>query len=136
MADAVRIIHAVDPLVIVHVAAASLLVAIALVVGAWGIARSRSIAASDHPRESRAFAQILQLSHTLILAVGLIGLALLLEGHRNDDPLHARVYGPFMVIAVIAAYGYRTKVARTNVVVFAVASLVVAALGVRAFYTG
>jgi hypothetical protein len=41
-----------------------------------------------------------------------------------------------MIVAVIAAYGYRTDDARRNILVFAVASLVVVALGARAFWTG
>lgn len=125
-----------DPLVTVHVAAATLLVVLAVVVGAWGIARSRTIASDEHPREGRSFAQALQLSHTLVLATGLLGIALMLEGHRSADPLHVRVYGPFMVVAIIAAYGYRTGDARANLRIFAIASLVIAALGVRAFTTG
>lgn len=130
-----RIIHAVDALVTVHVIAAVALVAFALVVGAWGLWRSRVIARPVSSRESRAFAQVLQLSHTLVLATGLLGIALLVEGHRAHDPLHARVYGPFMVVAIVAAYGYRTDNARANVRVFAIAGLVIAALGARAFYT-
>jgi ABC-type molybdate transport system substrate-binding protein len=71
-----------------------------------------------------------------VLATGLLGLALLAEGHRAHDPLHARVYGPFMLVAIVAAYGYRTRNATANIRVFAAASLVVAALGLRAFWTG
>jgi hypothetical protein len=126
----------VDPLVIVHVGAAVALVASALVVGGWGLARAREIARPVSTRESRWFAHALQLSHTLVLATGLVGVALLVEGHRTHDPLHVQVYGPFMVVAIVAAYGYRTSSAARNVRVFAVAALVIAALGVRAFYTG
>jgi hypothetical protein len=126
----------VDPLVIVHVIAAVALLVLALLVGAWGLARSRRITAPDAQREGRWFAQALQLSHTFVLATGLLGLALLLEGHDVHDPLHVRVYGPFMVVAIVAAYGYRTTDSARNVRVFAVASLVVAALALRAFVTG
>lgn len=125
-----------DPLVTVHVVAAVALVAAAVVVGTWGLARSRRLASSLAERESKAFAQVLQLSHTLVLATGLLGVALLVEGHQVADPLHVRVYGPFMLVAIIAAYGYRTKSARQNVRVFAIASFVIAALGLRAFWTG
>ena len=125
-----------NPLVTVHVAAAVALVVLAVLVGVWGLARSRAITSEDAVCEPRWFAQTLQLSHTLVLATGLLGIALLLEGHRSSDPLHARVYGPFMLVAIIAAYGYRTGDARQNLRVFAVASLVIAALGVRAFTTG
>lgn len=125
-----------EPLVLVHVAAAAVLVALALVVGVWGIARGRQIGAGTRPREGRAYAQLLQASHTMVAVTGLLGIALLVEGARSGDPLHARVYGPFMVVAIVAAYGYRTDDAARNVRVFAVASLIVLALGLRAFVTG
>ena len=126
----------VDPLVVVHVIAAAALVVAAAVVGAWGLVRARSIANPARRREGAAFTQLLQLSHSLVIATGLIGLFLLGDGHRPDDPLHARVYGPFMVIAILAAYGYRTDRAVTNVRVFAIVSLVILALGARALVTG
>jgi len=126
----------VGPLVVVHVIAAATLVASAAVVGAWGLARSRRLVDPARVREGKVFAHVLQLSHTLVLATGMIGLFLLAEGRRADDPLHARVYGPFMVVAIIAAYGYRTSSSVTNVRIFGVASLVILALGARAFATG
>ncbi len=125
-----------DPLVTVHVIAAVALLASAIAVGAWGLARARRIGSPAAEREGRWFSQLLQLSHTLVLATGLLGLALLLEGHETEDPLHLRVYGPFMVVAIVAAYGYRTRNAVVNIRVFAAASLVIAALGLRAFWTG
>ncbi len=127
-----------DPLVIVHVATAVALVATSIVVGVWGLARAKAIAnADDESAEARWFAHVLQLSHTLVLATCLLGLWLLSEGtHHADDPLHVRVYGTFMVVAIVAAYGYRTPEARRNVRVFAIAALVIAALGLRAIATG
>ncbi|MCW2927691.1 MAG: hypothetical protein JWM86_1659 [Thermoleophilia bacterium] len=125
-----------EPLVIVHVVAAVALLVVALVVGGWGIARAPAIGAAGSGREGRWYAQLLQLSHTLVLAVGVLGVVVLLDGNRPDDPLHTRVYGPFMLVAIIAAYGYRTRDAALNVRVFAIASLVVAALAMRAIATG
>lgn len=125
-----------EPLVLVHVAAALALLALALVVGAWGVMRARAIGEGRNPREGRAFAQLLQTSHTLVAVTGLLGLALLSQDMHADDPLHARVYGPFMLVAIVAAYGYRTSNAARNVRVFAVSSLIVLALGLRAFTTG
>ncbi|MCW2921378.1 MAG: hypothetical protein JWL76_1252 [Thermoleophilia bacterium] len=125
-----------DPLVIVHVVAAVALLVLAIVVGVWGLVRARQIAAPVATREGRWYAQTLQLSHTLVLATGLLGIGLFVEGHRSDDPLHVRVYGPFMLVAIVAAYAYRTKDATLNVRVFAIAALVVFALGLRAFVTG
>lgn len=125
-----------EPLVIVHVASAIALLAVAVLVGVWGLARARSIAGGASPREGRWFAQLLQMSHTLVALTGILGAALLLDGNRPSDPLHARVYGPFMVVAIIAAYGYRTGDAVRNVRVFAVSALIVLALGLRAVATG
>lgn len=125
-----------DPLVIVHVVAAVALLALAIVVGVWGLARARRIAAPVSSREGRWFAQVLQLSHTLVVATGLLGLGLLAEGRRSSDSLHASVYGPFMLVAIVAAYAYRTENPVANVRVFAVTALVVFALGLRAFVTG
>lgn len=125
-----------EPLLTVHVASAIALVVLALLVGAWGVLRAGAIGSGARPREGRAFAQLLQLSHTMVVVVGLLGIALLVDGARADDPLHARVYGPFMLVAIIAAYGYRTSDASRNVRVFGVASLVVLALGLRALATG
>ncbi|MBC7462305.1 MAG: hypothetical protein H7287_13165 [Thermoleophilia bacterium] len=126
-----------DPFVIVHVVTAVLLLALTLVVGVWGLARTRQIIdGAAHPREGRVFAQLLQLSHTLVLAVGLLGLVLLGGDHRPGDPLHTRVYGVFMVVAIVASYGYRTPDAAKNVRVFAIASLCIFALGLRAVSTG
>lgn len=131
-----RRIARVEPMLIVHVAAAIALLAVAALAGVWGVARARSIGDGDSPREGRAFAQVLQMSHTLVVLVGILGVVLLLQGGSPDDPLHARVYGPFMLVAIIAAYGYRTEDAARNVRVFAVSALVILALGLRAFVTG
>ena len=112
------------------------LVIVACVVGAWGLARARPIGTGASPRESRIFAQMLQLVHTLVIAEGLFGVMLLAQGHRAADPLHQRVYGPFMVVVIIASYAYRTKDGVTNVRVFAIGALIIFALGLRALWTG
>lgn len=125
-----------DPFVTVHVIAAVALLASSALVGVWGLARTAQVTTPQRPREGRAFAQLLQLSHTLVLGAGIVGLLLLAEGHDVADQLHVRVYGPCMLVAIVASYGYRTKDPRVNVRVFSIASLVVFALGLRAFWTG
>lgn len=125
-----------EPLVFVHAAAGVGLLLVALLSGVWGLARTRPITSGERDGEGRWFAQALQLTHTLVALTGLLGIALLVAGHGARDPLHARVYGPFMVVAILAAYGYRTRDAARNVRVFAVASLVILALGLRATVTG
>jgi hypothetical protein len=126
----------VDPFVIVHVVLAVALLVLTLLVGVWGLTRTRQIVdEAGHPREGKVFAQVLQLSHTMVLAVGVLGLFLLGDSRRPDDPLHVRVYGIFMVVAIIAAYGYRTPDARQNVRVFSIVSLVIFTLALRAVAT-
>lgn len=126
-----------DPLLLLHVLTAALLVAVAGAVCAWGFARSRRLRLGGRGREDRLYTQLVAFMQTLVLAAGLLGLLLLAgDGGSPEDPLHARVYGPFMLVAVIAAWSFRTADPRWNVRVFAVVALFVAALGVRAFVTG
>lgn len=119
-----------------HTTAAGLLVAVNLVVAAWGLWRWARPGGEGGSKSDRIFTQVLALSHTLILLVGVLGIATMVGDQRPEDPLHSRVYGPFMLIAVIAAYGFRTADVRRNTLVFALAALVVSALGVRAMQTG
>jgi hypothetical protein len=126
----------VDLLVMLHDIGGVALVVIALIVGVWGMVRARPIGRSASPRESRVFAQLLQLVHTLVVAEGLFGVMLLAQDHRAVDPLHERVYGPFMVVVIIASYAYRTKDGVTNVRVFSIGALMIFALGLRALWTG
>jgi hypothetical protein len=127
----------VELVIIVHVVAAAVLVGAAFAVGIWGLVRARTIAASTSGgREPAFFAQALQLTHTLVLGVGLAGVAMLIAGRAPSDELHVRVYGPFMLVAIVAAYGFRTSDHAANVRVFAVTSLVIGALGLRAMWTG
>lgn len=117
---------------LLHVWAGLLLVALNAAAGVWGVWR---YARATGP--SRSFDHVLALAQTSVFVAGLIGVALLAGDGRPDDPLHERVYGPFMVIAILAAWGFRRpEHPRTNTLVFAIAALAVAALGVRALYTG
>jgi hypothetical protein len=71
-----------------------------------------------------------------MLATGIAGLFLLGEGQRPDDPLHTRVYGPFMVVAILVAVGFKADSTPLRFQrVIAVANLVIAALGARALFT-
>ena len=125
-----------DLLVTLHEVGGVALVALALVVGVWGLARARAIGTGANDRESRVFAQLLQLVHTVVIAEGLLGLALLAQGHRAADGLHERVYGPFMLAVIVASYAYRTKDGVVNVRVFSIGSLIICALALRAVWTG
>ena len=150
-----------DSVLALHVALGGAVVVLGFGVFAWGLLRVRRMATPGgageqlgQPAQSAApavqptaparrgrrvdaFTQLLALSQSAVFACGLLGLVLLARaGSGPDDPLHSRVYGPFMVLAIIAAYGFRTGDARWNTRVFAITSLFVAGLGVRAFYTG
>lgn len=118
-----------------HIIAGVLLCIVALVAGVWGLVHARRMASPDASVPAM-LRQLLALVQTLVVAAGLFGLLLLTEGRNPDDPLHVRVYGPFMVVALIAAYGFRVPDGRRNLQVFAVASLAIFALGLRAVYTG
>ena len=85
----------------------------------------------------RDFAGLTAAWQTAVAACGLAGLALWAQHHHpHIDPLHLRVYGPFMVVAILGAYSFRTGDGRWNMRVMAVAALFVALLGVRALWTG
>lgn len=112
-----------------HVVLAVILIVANFVAAGWGLALARRGSAS------RAYTQVLALSQVMVVGQGLVGLMMLAGGDRPEDPLHTRVYGPFMVIAIVVAYGFRTTDAAHNTRVFAIAALIVALLGLRAFYT-
>jgi hypothetical protein len=124
-------------LVVLHIALGAAAVLAASVACVWGIYRSRKGSPRPSARSQALWNQLVATSQTLVIGTGLAGLLLLEQRHHAKvDHLHSRVYGPFMVAAIIAAYSFRTADARWNVRVMAVASLFVAGLGVRAFFTG
>lgn len=112
-----------------HVILAVILIVANFVAAGWGLALARRGGAS------RLYSQVLAFSQVIVVGQGLIGLMMLAGGDSPEDPLHTRVYGPFMVIAIVVAYGFRTKDPAQNTRVFAIAALIVALLGLRAFYT-
>jgi hypothetical protein len=85
-------------------------------------------------RAGSAVAQLLALAHTLIVAQVARGLLLLSDQRRAADHLHY-AYGTFALLAVLSPWLYAPSEPRARLLWFAVASLVAAALGVRAFMT-
>jgi hypothetical protein len=79
-------------------------------------------------------AQLLALAQTLIVAQVALGLLLLSDHHRAKDHLHY-AYGTFALLAVLSPWLYAPTEPRARLLWFAVAALVAAALGVRAFMT-
>jgi hypothetical protein len=81
-----------------------------------------------------AVAQLLALAQTLIVAQVALGLLLLSDGRRAADHLHY-AYGTFALLAVLSPWLYAPSEPRARLLWFGVATLVAAALGVRAWMT-
>ena len=79
-------------------------------------------------------AQLLALAQTLLVAQVALGLLLLSDHHRAADHLHY-AYGTFALLAVLSPWLYAPSEPRARLLWFAVATLVAAALGVRAYMT-
>ena len=77
---------------------------------------------------------LLALAQTLLVAQVALGLLLLSDHHRAADHLHY-AYGTFALAAVISPWLYAPTEPRARLTWFAVATLVAAALGVRAWMT-
>ena len=79
-------------------------------------------------------AHLLALAQTLLIAQVALGLLLLAEHKRAAERLHY-AYGSFALAAVIAPWLYAPAEPRTRLAWFAGATLVAAALAVRAYMT-
>jgi hypothetical protein len=82
----------------------------------------------------RTVAQLLALAQTLVVAQVALGLLLLSEHRRASDHLHY-AYGTFALLAMLSPWLYAPSDPRARLLWFAVASLVAAALAVRAYMT-
>ena len=81
-----------------------------------------------------AVAHLLALAQTVLVAQVALGLLLLSSHHRAHDRLHY-AYGTFALAAVLSPWLYAPSEPRARLTWFAVATLVAAALGVRAYMT-
>jgi len=79
-------------------------------------------------------AHLLALAQTLIVAQVGLGLLLLSDHRRASDHLHY-AYGSFALLAVLSPWLYAPSEPRARLLWFAVATLVAAALAVRAYMT-
>ncbi len=82
----------------------------------------------------RWVAHLLALAQTLIVAQVLLGLLLLASHHHAADRLHY-AYGTFALLSVFAPFLYAPSDPRARLLWFAGATLLAAALGVRAYMT-
>jgi hypothetical protein len=81
-----------------------------------------------------ALAHLLTLSQTLLVAQVGLGLLLLSDHHRAGEQLHY-AYGTFALLAVLSPWFYAPKEPRKRLAWFSGATLVAAALAVRAYTT-
>ena len=83
----------------------------------------------------RAVAQLLALAQTLVVAQVALGLLLLSGERRAGDDLHY-AYGTLALAAVLSPWMYAPTDPRRRLLWFAGATLLAAALAVRAYMTG
>ncbi|HEY2327251.1 MAG TPA: hypothetical protein VGH52_07180 [Gaiellaceae bacterium] len=82
----------------------------------------------------KSVAQVIALAQTLVVAQVGIGLLLLSDHKRASDHLHY-AYGTFALLAVLSPWLYAPSEPRSRLAWFAGATLIAAALGVRAYMT-
>jgi hypothetical protein len=104
-----------------------------LVIAVCVISAVVAFVARRRGRAGGGVAQLLALAQTLIVAQVGLGL-LLLSDHRRADHLHY-AYGSFALLAVLSPWLYAPSEPRARLLWFAVATLVAAALAVRAYMT-
>ena len=83
----------------------------------------------------RVAAQLLALAQTLVIAQVGLGLLLLSDDRRSSDDLHY-VYGTLALAALLSPWLYAPVEPRRRLLWFSGATLVAAALAVRAYMTG
>jgi hypothetical protein len=105
-----------------------------LVIGVCLVASIAAFVARRRGGAGSVVAQVLALAQTLLVAQVALGLLLLSRHDRAADKLHY-AYGTFALLAVLSPWLYAPADPRARLLWFAVATLVAAALGVRAYMT-
>jgi hypothetical protein len=105
-----------------------------LVIGICLVAAGAAFLARSRGRAGGSIAQLLALAQTLIVAQVGLGLLLLSDHRRASDHLHY-AYGTLALLAVLSPWLYAPSDPRARLLWFAVATLVAAALAVRAYLT-
>ena len=107
-----------------------------LVIAVCAVAAVGSLVAWRRGREPRAWvAQLLALAQTLLVAQVALGLLLLSDHRRAPAQLHY-AYGTLALAAALSPWLYAPREPRRRLAWFAGATLLAAALGVRAYMTG
>jgi heme A synthase len=105
-----------------------------LVIAVCALASVAAFVAWRRGRAGQAVAQLLALAQTLVVGQVALGLLLLSDHRRAADHLHY-AYGIFALLVVLSPWLYAPAEPRARLVWFGGATLVAAALGVRAYMT-
>src|SRR3954447_1343709 len=105
-----------------------------LVIGICAVAAGAAFLARRRGRAGASVAQLLALAQTLVVAQVGLGLLLLSDHRVASDHLHY-AYGSFALLAVLSPWLYAPAEPRARLLWFAGATLVAAALAVRAYMT-
>lgn len=117
-------------MVALHALNAVVLIAANLLASGWGavyLRRKRT--------PGRVYAHLLALAQALVIAQVALGLLLLSGGHASPDRLHP-LYGGLALAAVLSPWLYAPPVPARRLAWFAGATLLAAALSIRAYLTG
>ncbi len=112
-----------------HHTVAFLVLGVTLLSAIWG-----GIAYFRKRNAGATLQHLLALAQTLLVAQVGLGLLLLSSDHRAPEQLHY-AYGTFALMAVLAPWFYAPKEPRKRLAWFSGATLVAAALAVRAYTT-
>ena len=105
-----------------------------LVIGVCVAASASAFLARRRQRAGQAVAHLLALAQTLVVAQVALGLLLLSDHRRAADRLHY-AYGTFALLCVLSPWLYAPADPRARLLWFAIATLLAAALAVRAYMT-
>jgi hypothetical protein len=106
-----------------------------LVIGVCASAGVAALISRRRGEASRWVAHLLALAQTLVVAQVLFGLLLLADHKHAPEKLHY-AYGTFTLLAVFAPWLYAPTPPKARLLWFGGASLLAAALAVRAYMTG
>ena len=105
-----------------------------LVIAVCAVAAGTAFAAVRRQRAGNGVSHLLALAQTLLVGQVALGLLLLSDHRRAGDRLHY-AYGAFALLCVLSPWLYAPADPRTRLLWFAVATVVAAALAVRAYTT-
>ena len=118
-------------LVDAHAGVATAVVLYMLILGLWGV-----VAALRGPGITASYRGALFIGEGLALAQAVIGVLLVVGGHRPGDVLHF-LYGVLVPLVIPFAYGIsHTRPPRRAALYYGIATLFIVGLAIRAIVTG